>query len=145
MSPHLQRTVFKTGLQGSISRHIPHKTPKKTDSYPWITTDIKKLIRKSLYSMMKKHGTEDLKAEVRKLRRKVQKKLRRAHWDYVCRLFKKTNEEDHTPSLNRFWTYIRHQRAAASGVPRPEGEGSTYYRRQRKGPSSQPAVRHSIQ
>ncbi|KAL8614200.1 hypothetical protein ACOMHN_026417 [Nucella lapillus] len=111
---------FKITIQSSITRNIPHKTPKKTDSYPWITTEVRRLLRKRdrAYRKMKKHGTEELKTEVRRLRREVQQKLRRAYWDYVNRLFTPQEEEqDRTLCTKQFWTYIKHQRASQSGVP----------------------------
>ncbi|KAL8579531.1 hypothetical protein ACOMHN_025484 [Nucella lapillus] len=111
---------FKITIQSSITRNIPHKTPRKTDSYPWITTEVRRLLRERdrAYRKMKKHGTEELKTEVRRLRREVQQKLRRAYWDYVNRLFTPQEEEqDRTPCTKRFWTYIKHQRTSQSGVP----------------------------
>lgn len=71
---------YKTTQQESIQANIPHKIPGKSDSYPWITFEIKKLIQKRdrVYRQMKKQRTETLKQEVKNLKRVVQKKLRRA-------------------------------------------------------------------
>jgi hypothetical protein len=37
---------FKTSLEESIKRNVPIKTTRKKDGCPWITSDIKRLIRK---------------------------------------------------------------------------------------------------
>lgn len=113
-------TVFKEQLQSSTTTHIPHKTSRRKAGQPWITSELRRLIRKRdrKYKQWKKIGTEQFRTEFVYLRREVQKQLRRAYWNYVGRLFEPTSEEDtNTPSSKRFWTYMKHQRATSSGVP----------------------------
>ncbi|MCS5551354.1 MAG: hypothetical protein NZ811_07540 [Gammaproteobacteria bacterium] len=50
--------TFKSKLEELIKKHVPHKTARIKDSLPWITSDLKKLIRKRdrLYKRKKKSG-----------------------------------------------------------------------------------------
>ena len=64
---------------------------------------------------MKKCGSEELREESRQLRRTIQRKLRQAYWKYINQTLTET-PPDESPSLKRFWTYIKHQRTAKTGV-----------------------------
>lgn len=101
---------FKEAILHSIKTHVPHKKRgAKPDSFPWISYDIKKMIRSRdrLYAKKVKTGDEDLKVKVRNMNRDIQKALRRAHWNYVNGLFaKKKDEANNTHRMKRFWTYI---------------------------------------
>ena len=113
-------TVFKDSLLDIIKKYIPHKTTRKKQSSPWLTPEVKKLRRRldRKYRQMKKRGTESLKEEVRNLCREVQKQERRAFWKYMENLFTpKETEDTVTPSLKRFYGYIKHARSASSGIP----------------------------
>jgi hypothetical protein len=37
--------TFKSKLEELIKKHVPHKTARTKDSLPWITSDLKTLIR----------------------------------------------------------------------------------------------------
>ena len=57
-------------------------------------------------------------------RREVNRKLKIAHWKYVCNLFEQNVEEvDRQPCLKRFWTYVKHQRSSSCGVSPLKSEG----------------------
>ena len=117
---------FKSTLRNSMDNNIPTKTPKKRDSYPWITPEIRKLIRRRdrKYREQKKRGTEELKQEVKKLQRELQKQLRRSYWRYVGGLFEEEEAEtDSRPNLKRFWTYMKHQRSGTVGIPPLKAQG----------------------
>ncbi|CAC5402326.1 unnamed protein product [Mytilus coruscus] len=54
--------VFKTSLEKSVNLNIPHKQARTKDSPPWISRDLKRLIRKRdrLYKKNKKsHDKKD--------------------------------------------------------------------------------------
>ena len=113
-------TKFNKECVDSVKRHVPHRTKgKKRESYPWITITIKKLIRRRdrQYRKMKKKGTKELKDEVKMLKKEIQKKLRRAKWDYTNRLFaQEEGESNRNLGKKRFWTYIKHQRKSQTGI-----------------------------
>ena len=94
---------FKTRMEANI----PCKIPRRKDSDPWITANIRKKIRKRdrKYKRMKNNATDELRAEVKQLQREIQKMLRRSYWQYVGELFKEDDQMgDSRPCLEKFWT-----------------------------------------
>ena len=73
----------------------------------------------------KKKGTVELKHEVRQLERDLQKRLRRAYWQYVGGLFNEGNdgEAGSKPCLKKLWTYMKHQRSCSVGIPSLKCQG----------------------
>ena len=61
-----------------IKTHIPHKTAKTKESLPWITRDIKKLIKKKdrLYKQKKKSGDKQIEDKYKVAKRSAQRELR---------------------------------------------------------------------
>lgn len=76
---------FRDTLTQAADTFIPQKTVKSKSSKPWITKDIRKLVKRRdrVYKAMKKLGTEELKHESRRLRALIQFKIRCSYWDYV--------------------------------------------------------------
>ncbi|XP_070198749.1 uncharacterized protein [Littorina saxatilis] len=64
---------FKLALLDSMKKHIPTKTPRLKSSYPWITYEIKKIVRKRdrLYRKWKKSGNPEQDKEINSLNRKA--------------------------------------------------------------------------
>ena len=113
-------TTFREGLQDLMKKHIPHKTPRRKQSYPWKSHEIKKQIRRRdrKYRLMKRFGTDELKDIVKQLCREVQRELRRSFWRYVENIFTPTDSEtNELPSLKRFYTYMTQLRSSKSGIP----------------------------
>lgn len=108
---------FKDTLQLAVEKAVPQKVARTKTSKPWVTSDIRKLVlrRNRLYKKMKRDGSELLKVECRHLRREIQRKLRRSYWKYINETLT-SEDEDGSPSLKRFWSYIKHQRTAKIGV-----------------------------
>ena len=110
---------FKNSLIESMNRYIPRKVTKPRDSKPWITAQIKKLIKKRdrLSKHCKKSPSDELKEKFKECRREVKRTINREYWKYVCTLFEEYEDEvDSRPCLKRFWTYIKHQRTSSVGV-----------------------------
>ena len=63
---------------------------------------------------MKKTGDNKLKAEQKKLRREIQRKLRRAYWDYLNGIFSENSQQGE--NNKRFWSYIKHQKSSNVGI-----------------------------
>ena len=102
-----QWQCFRTALQDSTQRHVLHQMPRGKASYPWITPEICKLLRKQdrKYQQLKKLGTEELRTEVKNLKREVQETLHQAYWDYVGKLFTPAEQEgDNPPCMKPFWS-----------------------------------------
>ncbi|XP_076443976.1 uncharacterized protein LOC143282261 [Babylonia areolata] len=111
-------TTFKDSLHSSIKTNISHKLSIPKLKPPWLTADLRRLIRKRDKLYKKKNGSEDLRTQMHALRREVQRKLRRAHWNDVSQLFEQREEKStRTESSKRFWTYVKHQRSSRTGIP----------------------------
>jgi hypothetical protein len=69
----------------SIKRNVPIKTTRKKDGCPWITSDIKRFIRKRdrWYKPSKKSGHSGDNKKFKDLKRSTQKEIRRAYWKYI--------------------------------------------------------------
>jgi len=82
-------TTFKDSLLAAVKKFIPDKTARPKTCQPWVTPSIRKLInrRDRTYRKMKKTGSEDLRTEVKNLRRTVQRQLRRSYWNYLNTVF----------------------------------------------------------
>ena len=76
---------FKASLEEGIEKYIPHRIAGKKDSHPWITFELKKLIRKrnKLYITKRNYPSRQNINRYKESRRLVQKKFRKAYWDYV--------------------------------------------------------------
>ena len=110
-------TMFKETYTAAVEEHIPHKQARPKSSKPWVTPEIKKLIsrRARVYKQMKKSGSEELRAESRHLRSTIQRKLRRSYWNYINQALTEP-APDESPSLKKFWSFIKHQRTSKTGV-----------------------------
>ena len=88
-------------------------------SHPWISLEIKKLMRKrnKKYRSMKKKGSDTLKEEVRLLKKEIRRKIRRAHWNSINRLFAGTVGQAPYGRMKKFWSYVKRQRKSNFGVP----------------------------
>ena len=118
---------FKVTLLESMAQHIPKKNTKSRDSYPWITQEIRKMIKKRdrLSKKLKKNPRlTELETKYKETRREVKKLIRKEYWNYVCSLFEENKDEvDARPCLKRFWTYIKHQRSSSVGISPLRHEG----------------------
>ena len=118
--------TFEEKVKQSIKENIPEKMMRKKEEHPWITKEIRNMIRKRdrAYRKWKKHKTDQLDDELRVQRRLVQKTLRRAHWDYLDGLFtEQETDEDKSQKTKRFWTYLKHQKNSNVGVSLLKDQG----------------------
>ena len=86
--------LFKTRLNQSVIDHIPHKTAKQKDSLPWITPNIRKLIRRRdrLYKKKKQSADPKITSKFKEVKRMIQRELRREYWKYIESIV--TSKED---------------------------------------------------
>ena len=103
-------TTFRASLHAAVKKFIPHKTARPKTCQPWVTTSIRKLInrRDRTYRKMKKTGSEDLRTEVKNLRRTVQRQLGRSYWNYLNTVFTGEDTPDQAGKNKRFWSYIKY-------------------------------------
>ena len=110
--------IFKDGLRDGIKTFIPHKLCRNKDSFPWITADIRKLMRKrdKLYAKQKKSKSPSQTTKYKNLKHQIQKETRRAYWEYVENIIRPLDEEKPYEGMKRFWTMIKHARSDSCGV-----------------------------
>ena len=120
---------FKGMLENGIKKYIPHRTAKKKDSLPWITSSIKKLLKKRdcMYIKSKKTGKEQDRKAFQALKHQAQKQLRQAYWAYVKdMIFPEVPDTDTQKQVGKnFCTYVKHCKQDSSGVAPLLGDDGT--------------------
>ena len=115
---------FQTSLEESIKRNVPIKNTRKKDGCPWITSDIKRLIRKRdrWYKRSRKSGHSGDNKKFKDLKCTTQKEIRRAYWKYIDGIMSseteselETRKRDNT--MKRFSTFIKHKRSDGRQIP----------------------------
>ena len=135
--------VFKEGLSEGIKIFIPHKTTKTKDSQPWIDLDLKRKIRRRnrAYRASKKHGRLKDEIKFQKLKKEVQRDLRRAYWSYVEGIITPQAEDSSSyGSMKRFWTFIKHKKADYNGVTSLRVDGKLLNDAKQKARGTKPSV-----
>ena len=131
-------TELKTGLGQALTEHVPHKQTKSKPSHPWVDYETKKLIRRRnrIHKRWKKCGDEDLKQELKLLKRQVQKSLRRLYWRHVENLIS-DDVTNPTSSKKKLWSFIKARRT--------QRYRETHYKPQRTRPASQQPALFCVQ
>ena len=109
--------------QDSTDKHIPSKTSRSVSSIPWITSEIRRKIRRrnKTHAKAKKTGSIKLRSKFETLRREIKAEVRKQHDLYVNNLVGdvKANPRD-------FYRYINSQKKDTQGIPplkRKNGKG----------------------
>ena len=94
-------TAFKTSLHNGISQFVPIKKIGPKKSLPWITQEIKRLIRKrdSLYQTQKRGKPKD-RHHLKKVKHLVQSKIRLAYNNYLQNILGQSEEGNDTAGYN---------------------------------------------
>lgn len=76
---------FKAELNEAINLYIPSKMSKPSQSFPWITKRIKKLIAKrdKYYTKQRRSGKDSDRKHFKELQKTVQKQIKQAYWSYI--------------------------------------------------------------
>ena len=109
---------FRDSLLEGINVFIPHKSAKARRGLPYISRDIRQLIRKRdrLYDKIKKtsknvylhHIAAEQKLRYKKVKHEVQKRIRQAYWAYVASVI--TPEKAGAPPQKAFWSFVKRNR-----------------------------------
>ena len=77
--------TFTDTLQERINNHIPQKIAKAKDKFPWITKEIKQMIKRRdrMYKINKKSNHQGDINMFKKEKQLVQRKMRQAYWNYI--------------------------------------------------------------
>ena len=102
---------FKLELEKSINKYIPFKSAKRRNGLPYMTTEIKRLMKKRDKLHPKKDPT------YKKLKHLVQKKLRAEYWLYIEDVITPLDNTDKYKASKRFWSFVKHSKSDITGMP----------------------------
>ena len=113
--PNILWNAFKSDLRMNIEKSVPSKLTNPKQTLPYMTTEIKRLIRKrdKLYKKMKRKPATSANKHYKNIKHLVQRKIRQAYWSYVEDIISPT-EIDKSPK--RFWSYIKSKKQDSMGV-----------------------------
>ena len=122
-SPNSLWVRFRTALETGIGKYIPHRSSSKRDRHPWMSQDLKKMIRKrkEAFTRKRRHPNRANTDKYKHLQAKVQKKFRQEYWTYVNNILtpEEGNNQPETPEpkiKKNFWTYLKHCKNDSIGV-----------------------------
>ena len=122
---------FRNIITDSIKRNIPSKILHGKRHQPWITSEIKRLIRvkQRRYNTAKRFGKSKDWENFRQTRSQIHKKLRNQHKIYVNGLLENADEDQKKAKVTkRFWKYVASKRKDNSGIStlrRDDGTATT--------------------
>ena len=124
ISNHLGKTVeelwtdFTTTLDKFSQECIPSKLIRGKSSLPWITQEIKRLIRKrdGLYSKLKKTGKADLHTQFQTLRQKIKRKIKDSYQAYLENLLG-LNDDENKCDNKKLFSFLKNSRRDQQGIP----------------------------
>ena len=124
LSNHYGQTVeqlwtdFTTTLDKLVQECIPAKLIRGKSSLPWITQEIKRLIRKrdSLYRKFKRSGDSDIKTKFQTLRQQIKKKIKDSYQAYLENLLG-LNDEDSKCDSKKLFSFLKNSRCDQQGIP----------------------------
>ena len=119
---------FRDTLQNSIKSQIPHRQSRSKDGYPWIGSELKKMMRRlhRYYKTKKKPGDPHHIKRYLDLKHQVQKRQRQAYWEYVESIVTPKEQENEYAGMKSFWTYIKHRRTDNVGVSSLKNDGKLF-------------------
>ena len=112
--------LIKTGtilkLQQAIDKHVPQKQVKPNRKLPWITTQLKRMIRKRerLFKKARRSKLASYWQSYKSYRNSVKKQIQQAHESYVNDVIGGSLEEGNAKS---FWNYVKLKRTGSTGIP----------------------------
>ena len=92
---------------------------KTKERPPWITLDIKRLLRKTRKLFEKQKGSayaSRASQHYRSLKAFTQKSIRKAYWHYIEGIISDKDDDDSPASDKKFWRFVKHQKQDAQGV-----------------------------
>ena len=105
-------------IEEGINKFIPTRMTKTKERPPWISLEIRRLLRKQRRLFEKQKGSayaSRASQHYRSLKAFVQRSIRKAYWQYVEGII--TSKDDNSPADDkRFWRFIKHQKQEAQGV-----------------------------
>jgi len=107
--------LLKNHINAMLKKHIPSKLSSQKHQNPWLTTPIKKAIRKKnkLYFKARKTHNKDLWTKYKAAKQQVQKQIRKAEFDYINNILEESLK---SKNPKPFWRYIKAKLQDTAGV-----------------------------
>ena len=104
--------IFHYHFTEVINGNVPFKFAHKRTHLPWMTVELKRLIRKKqrVYNRMKSYHRENDQTEYKMLQKQVSQVLKSQHKSYITNIMSSTNDK------KPFWQYIKTKRQENVGV-----------------------------
>ena len=111
-------TEFTEALEKFSSQCIPTKLVRGKSSLPWITQEIRRMIRKrdQLYRTFKKTGDQGKKSQFINLRKTIKSKIKSSHLMYLEGLLG-LNQEASQCNSKKLFSYFKNSRQDQCGSP----------------------------
>ena len=109
---------------------MPSKTLRQKQDIPWLTPEIKRLIRKRdrLYKKLKSRRVEERPNIIKKHRSAkylVQQKLRQSYWNYIENIIIEDSKLAESKPSKKLWSFIKNQKSENVGVSPLKVNGKT--------------------
>lgn len=115
--------IFKNSLHQSISENIPQKMLRHNKNLPWITTSLKRQMKRynKKYRKCKLKGQQKPES-LKKLKHEIQKQKREAYWKYIENMICNIPIDDANSFRSKLipknlFSYIKTQKSESSNIP----------------------------
>ena len=117
---------LREGIFKAMSHNIPTKWSSNRSHLPWLTSKLKKCIKKKhkLMQLAKKIGIPSDWTKYKQHKSITQKQVRQAHWNYVNAILNESLEHGNNKP---FWKYIKARRNDNIGVAAIKNNGILYH------------------
>ena len=104
-------TCFRDGVFLAMDEHIPFKFSSKKNNSPWISSSIKRKLRRKqrIYNRARATGSAADKQKFRAIRKEIQKETKIAYWKWV--------RSSCIESPKQFWSFVKKLRKDSMGIP----------------------------
>lgn len=109
-------TVLRDVIINAANSHIPSKTIRPNKDLPWMTTNIKRQIRrrKRVYNRAKRTGKPEDWQTFRSLRNHIRRELDKAQNTYIQGIL---NMDNLKSAPKRFWSFVAAKKKDTVGIP----------------------------
>jgi hypothetical protein len=118
---------FRDHLTTSMDVFIPTRIQRnKPDNLPWITTELRRLIRSRKKAFTKQKKTNSVRDRLRykEVKQLLQRKMREAHWKYLEGIILGDDEDTKTGKQKRLYTIIKGLKRDSMGVSPLKNQGT---------------------
>ena len=111
---------FTRIMDEGIKKLVPHRKAGKQDRHPWISRELKRLMRREsrAYARKKKRPTRPNMLRLKALKADVQRQYRKEYWAYVRDIMLPSSDGENDPgdSKKKLYNYIKHCKKDSIGV-----------------------------